>query len=638
MISGLSRGEFYMTLLTLRNISKSYGADLVLKDVSWQIEEGRRIGLLGSNGAGKTTLFRIITGELESDRGEVVRSKHLKWAFLRQEYQLEDDLTLFDEMLKPFSQLLDLHDKLRDLEQEMSSSQDPKRLLEQYGKLQLEYESRGGYSYENHIETVLQGLGFSKDDFGKSINVLSGGEKNRAALASVLLSEPNLLLLDEPTNHLDIEGTEWLEEYLSDFPGTVVVVSHDRYFLDRVIQEVVELEEHEITRYVGNFSSYVEQKAQRLERSQKEYDAQQEHILRTEDFIRRNIEGQKTKQAQSRRKALEKLERLEKPKVKPKKMKISFSPTKRTPRALVWTEKVSKSFDGKSLFDEADFSIERYDRVGLIGPNGCGKTTFLKILMGDQKPTSGEVNFGSNLDVGYYDQEHEGLDMDNSVLDEVWKANTRMLLSEMRSYLARFLFRGDDVFRKVKSFSGGEQSRVVLAKLILSKPNFLILDEPTNHLDIASREVLENALTEFSGTILVVSHDRFFLNKMVNRIYAFENGSLKEHLGSYSYYEEKKREQREKEREILVHRKLEKKKQVKTKKSKPKIKKRNLFQIEKDISEVEQKIEEIDYLVATEEVYTDWQRLLELNREKDELSRRLEKLYAEWEDSSERRV
>jgi ATP-binding cassette subfamily F protein 3 len=627
-----------MTLLTLKNISKSYGVDLVLKDISWQIEEGRRIGLLGSNGAGKTTLFRIITGELESDRGEVTRSKHLRWAFLRQEYQLEDDLTLFDEMLKPFSELLDLHDRLRDLEQEMSSTQDPKRLLEQYGKLQLEYESRGGYSYENHIEIVLQGLGFNREDFGKSINVLSGGEKNRAALASVLLSEPNLLLLDEPTNHLDIEGTEWLEEYLSEFPGTVVVVSHDRYFLDRVIQEVVELEDHQITRYVGNFSSYVEQKAQRLERSQKEYEAQQEHILRTEDFIRRNIEGQKTKQAQSRRKALERLERLEKPKVKPKKMKISFSPTKRTPRALVWTERVGKSFNGKGLFDNADFSIERYDRVGLIGPNGCGKTTFLKILMGEQKPTSGEVNVGSNLDVGYYDQEHEGLDLENSVLDEVWKVNTRLLLAEMRNYLARFLFRGDDVFRKVKSFSGGEQSRVVLAKLILSKPNFLILDEPTNHLDIASREVLENALTEFSGTILVVSHDRYFLNKMVSRIYAFENGSLEEYLGNYSYYEEKKREQKEKERKVLEHRKLEKKKRIKARKSKPKIKKRSLFQIEKDISEVEQKIEEIDYLVATEEVYTDWQRLLELNREKEELSRRSEKLYAEWENSSEKKV
>jgi ATP-binding cassette subfamily F protein 3 len=636
--SGLSRGDYNMTLLNLRNISKSYGADLVLKDISWQIEERRRIGLLGPNGAGKTTLFRIITGELESDRGEVTRSKHLRWAFLRQEYQLEDDLTLFDEMLKPFSELLDLHDRLRDLEQEMSSAEDPKRLLERYGKLQLEYENRGGYSYENKIETVLQGLGFHKEDFNKSINVLSGGEKNRAALASVLLSEPNLLLLDEPTNHLDIEGTEWLEEYLSEFPGTVVVVSHDRYFLNRVIQEVVELEDHQITRYVGNFSSYVEQKAQRLERDLKEYEAQQEHILRIEDFIRRNIAGQKTKQAQSRRKALEKLERLEKPKVKSKKMKISFSPTKRTPRALVWTEKVGKSFDGKGLFDNADFSIERYDRVGLIGPNGCGKTTFVKILMGDEKPTSGEVNVGSNLDVGYYDQEHEGLDLENSVLDEVWKANPRLLLAEMRSYLARFLFRGDDVFRKVKSFSGGEQSRVVLAKLILSKPNFLILDEPTNHLDIASREVLENALTEFGGTILVVSHDRYFLNKMVSRIYAFENGNLEEYLGNYSYYEEKKREQREKEREILEHRKLEKKKQVKAKKNKPKIKKKSLFQIEKDISEAEQKIEEIEYLVATEEVYTDWQKLLELNREKEELSGRLEKLYAEWEDSSEKKV
>jgi ATP-binding cassette subfamily F protein 3 len=625
-----------MTLLNLRNISKSYGADLVLNGVTWQIEEGRKTGLLGSNGAGKTTLFGIITGELEPDRGEVSRSKHLRIGFLRQEYQLEDDLTLFDEMLKPFSELLSLHDDLRKLEQEMSSAPDPNKLLDAYGKLQLEYENRGGYNYENRIETVLQGLGFGKRDFDKPINILSGGEKNRAALASVLLSDPNLLLLDEPTNHLDIEGTEWLEQYLSEFEGTVVIVSHDRYFLNRVIQEVVELENHSTTRYVGNFSSYVEQKAQRLEKALKEYDAQQEQIFRTEDFIRKNIAGQKTKQAQSRRKALEKLERLEKPKTRTRKMKLSFAPTQRTSRALVWAENVGKRFDSNQLFENANFAIERDDRVGLIGPNGCGKTTFLKIILGDEPPTSGEVKVGANVDVGYYDQEHSGLNLESSLLDEVWQVNPRMLLGEMRSFLARFLFREEDVFREVKSFSGGEQSRVVLAKLILSKPNFLILDEPTNHLDIASREVLEQALAEFAGTLLVVSHDRYFLNKVVNRIYAFEDGKLKEYLGSYSYYEEKKREQKEKEQKRLKTSRQQKEK-VRAKKAQRKPKKRNLFEIEKEISQAEQKIEEIDYLVATEEVYTDWQRLLELNKEKEELSQRLERLYAEWEDSSRTR-
>jgi ATP-binding cassette subfamily F protein 3 len=625
-----------MTLVSLKSVSKSYGADLVLDDIYWQIEEGRKIGLLGSNGAGKTTLFRTIAGELHPDRGEVIRTRKLRLAFLRQEYQLEDDLTLFGEMLKPFSELLKLHDELGSLEKEMSSPKDPGRLLERYGKLQLEYENSGGYGYENKIETILYGLGFRKEDFDKNINVLSGGEKNRAALASVLLSEPNLLLLDEPTNHLDIEGTEWLEQYLAEFPGTVVLVSHDRYFLDRVIREVAELEDNKITRYMGNFSSYVIQKAQRLEKGLKEYEAQQEYIRRTGDFISRNIAGQKTKQAQSRRKTLEKLERLEKPKTKSKKMKISFSPTKRTSRALVWTESLGKSFNGRVLFENVDFSVERYDRVGLIGPNGCGKTTFLKILMGQEAAASGVVNVGSNLDVGYYDQEHEGLDMENSVAEEVWEANPRMLLADLRSFLAKFLFTGEDVFRKVKSFSGGEQSRVVLAKLILSKPNFLILDEPTNHLDISSREVLESALAEFGGTLLVVSHDRYFLNKIVSRIYAFENGSLKEYLGNYSRYEEKKKEQRDKEKKELETARQEKKRQTAPKKTKAEVKKRNLFQIEKEITELEQKVEEIDYLVATEEVYTDWQKLLELNTEKEELSRRLEDLYAEWEDSSGR--
>jgi len=413
----------------------------------------------------------------------------------------------------------------------------------------------------------------------------------------------------------------------------VILVSHDRYFLDRVIHEVIELEDHRIERYAGNFSAYLNQKAEKLEKEVKEFKAQQEHILRTEDFVRRNIAGQKTKQAQSRRKALEKLERLEKPSTKAKKVKISFSPTRRGSRALMWTEDLSKEFEGKALFENVDFSIERYDRVGLIGPNGCGKTTFLKILLGTENPTSGEVNVGSNLDVGYYDQEHAGLDLESSVLDEVWKVSPRLLPADLRSFLAKFLFRGEDVFRKIKSFSGGEQSRVVLAKLILSQPNFLILDEPTNHLDIASREVLETALKEFGGTILVVSHDRYFLNGIVNRICAFENKTLKDCPGNYSDYEQKKHEQKEQKKSALELQKQEKKK-TPVKKPRPEVKKRSLDQIDMDISEAERRIEEIDFLISTREVYSDWQRLLELNQEKEELSRKLEALYAEWEDTA----
>jgi ATP-binding cassette subfamily F protein 3 len=624
-----------MTLVSLNNISKSYGSNLVLRDITWQIEEGRRIGLLGANGVGKTTLFKIISGELEIDKGSIVRSKNLKIGFLRQEYELEDDLTLFDEMLKPFSDLLKLHDELRRLEKEMSFGKSLDKLMKQYGERQLEYENRGGYTYENRIETVLYGLGFKKEDFDKNINMLSGGEKNRAALASVLLSEPNLLLLDEPTNHLDIEGTEWLENYLGEFSGTVVIVSHDRYFLDRLIQEVAELEDHRIEKYAGNFSVYVVEKEKRKQKGLKEYGEQEEYILRTEDFIRRNIAGQKTRQAQSRRKALEKLERLERPKTKAKKVKISFTPAQRSSRGLVWTENLSKGFGEQVLLENVNFFLERYDRVGLIGPNGSGKTTFLKMFLGKEKSTSGEVKIGGNLDIGYYDQEHEGLDLESSVLDEVWKIKPQMLASELRSFLAKFLFFGEDVFRKIKTFSGGEQSRVVLAKLILSNPNFLILDEPTNHLDIASREVLENALSEFGGTILVVSHDRYFLNKVVNRIYAIENQTLKEYLGNYSYYEEKKKEEKEALEKSFKLKRQEKKGKERVKKTKPKIKKRSLHQIEKEISEIDQKIEEIDYLLSTEEVYTDWQKLLELNEERKMLSQRLDELLAEWERSAE---
>ena len=624
-----------MTLVSLNNITKSYGTNLVLKDISWQIEEGRKIGLLGSNGVGKTTLFRLITGELETDKGEVTRSRKLKIGFLPQECELRDDLTLFDEMLKPFSDLLKLHDQLRNLEKQMSSARNLDRLMKRYGELQIEYENSGGYTYENKIETVLYGLGFKKQDFDKSINILSGGEKNRAALTSVLLSEPNLLLLDEPTNHLDIEGTEWLENYLCEFPGTVVIVSHDRYFLDRVIQEVVQLENHRIEKYKGNFSAYLVEKEKRKEKARKEYKEQREYILRTEEFIRRNIAGQKTKQAQSRRKALEKLERLEKPKTRAKKVKISFTSTQRSSRGLVWTEDLAKRFGDFVLFENVSFFLERYDRVGLIGPNGSGKTTFLKMLMGKEKLTSGEVKIGANLDIGYYDQEHQGLDLESSVLDEVWKIRPQMVASDLRSFLAKFLFSGEDVFRRIKTFSGGEQSRVVLAKLILSKPNFLILDEPTNHLDIASRQVLEASLSEFGGTILVISHDRYFLNKVVNKIYAVENKTLREYLGNYSYYERKKKEEKDALQKSLELAKQQKKAKAKIKKAKPKIKKRSLHQIEKEISEIEQKIEEIDYLLSTEEVYTDWQKLLELNEERKMLSQRLDELVAEWERSAE---
>jgi ATP-binding cassette subfamily F protein 3 len=624
-----------MTLVGLNNISKSYGGNLVLNGITWAIEEGRRIGLLGANGVGKTTLFRIINGELEVDKGSITRSKNLKIGFLRQEYELEDDLTLFDEMLKPFSELLELHDELRRLEKDMSSGKNLDKMMKQYGERQMEYENKGGYTYENRIETVLYGLGFKKEDFDKNINILSGGEKNRAALASVLLSEPNLLLLDEPTNHLDIEGTEWLEKYLSEFPGTVIAVSHDRYFLDRVIQEVVELEARRIEKYIGNFSAYLIEKEKRKEKALKEFEEQREYVLRTEDFIRRNIAGQKTKQAQSRRRALEKLERLERPKTKAKKVKISFTPAQRSSRGLVWTENLSKKFGEQVLFENVNFLTERYDRVGLIGPNGSGKTTFLKMLLGKEKPTSGEVKIGSNLDIGYYDQEHQGLDIESSVIDEVWKLKPQMLASDLRSFLAKFLFFGEEVFRKIKTFSGGEQSRVVLAKLILSNPNFLILDEPTNHLDIASREVLESALSEFGGTILVVSHDRYFLNKVVNKIYAIENKTLKEYPGNYSYYEEMKKEEKEALQKSLESAKQERKVKAKIEKSKPKIKKRSLHQIEKEISEIDQKMEEIDYLISTEEVYTDWQKLLELNEERKMLSQRLDELLAEWERSAE---
>jgi ATP-binding cassette subfamily F protein 3 len=618
-----------MTLVSFNQVSKYFSGSLILKEISWQINKGEKIGLIGTNGVGKTTLFKLIIKELDLDSGEIFVSSKAKIGFLRQEYQLEDELTLFDEMLKPFFSLLKVHQQLQDFAEKLSQTHDEK-ILQKYGELQEEYEKAGGYTYEDKIKNVLSGLGFKEIDFQKKVNLLSGGEKNRAALAQVLLVEPNLLLLDEPTNHLDIAGTKWLEDYLKDYSGAVVVVSHDRYFLDQVVKEIVELENHQLGKYAGNYSFYQIEKEKRKEIALKEWESQQEFIERTQDFIARNIAGQKTRQAQSRRKMLKKLEKMERPQTKEKKIKLSFSSGPRSSRTIFETKEVSKKFGERILFEKVSLAMERGEKVGLIGPNGCGKTTFLKIILGDENPEGGEFFLGEKVQIAYFDQKLSGLSLENSVMDELWQIRPKMLASELRGYLAKFLFTGEDILRPVKSFSGGEQSRLALAKLMLSDHNFLILDEPTNHLDIASRIALENALAEYQGAILVVSHDRFFLNKVVNKLFAFENHFIREYLGNYSYYEEKKKEELEYLEKSVKTKKEKKKEKIRPA---PRGKKNKSIELEKEIALSENELEQIEKELEKEEVVANWQRLTELSQKKEKLEKKLEKLYQDWEES-----
>jgi len=621
-----------MTLVDLQNVTKSFGEEPIFKEVSWQINSGWKIGLIGSNGTGKTTLFRIVAGELSPDEGQIFRAKGLRTGFLRQEIQLASELTLFDELLKPFQDLLTTHRELMALEHAMAKFHEGlghrrlSEILHRYSALRETYERSGGYTYESEIKSVVFGLGFSEQDLSKKTSVLSGGQKNIAALAQVLLGKPDLLLLDEPTNHLDIEATRWLERFLKEFPGTAIVVSHDRYLLDRAIDSLVELEERRLHSYAGNYSAYLVQKQQRSAQQMKQYQIQQDEIRRAEEFIRRNIAGQKTKQAQSRRKSLEKMSQIAPPPSRRKRIRPLLQSSKREGRVALTCENVTKNYDGCALFLNLSLAVHRGERVALLGPNGSGKSTLLKIVAGRESPDGGTCRTGHNVQIGYYGQNLDDLDRSSCVLEEVWKARPNMLEPDLRGYLARFLFVGEDIFRLIKSLSGGEQSRVALAKLMLAEANLLLLDEPTNHLDIASRDALEKALCAFDGAILLVSHDRYFLDKIVNRILHLENGCLSEYLGNYSSYREKRvqeesRDRKEKRRKSAFPGKMLKRTGSST---------RKLASLEEDIAYLEKEMEDTDRLLQDPDLSTDWQALRTLHAQRQDLSDRLDELLTKW--------
>jgi len=540
-----------VSLVTLNHVTKYYDPVLILDDISWQISREDRIGLIGANGTGKTTLLEIIAGIQKDFIGKVSKARWVRIGYLSQEPNLDENSNLRDEMLKIFKAQHDLEAQMEAVAEQMGHPDaDTEALLEKYARLQEQHEAAGGYDYEYRINMVLGGLGFDSSYYDMPIEVFSGGEKSRAALAKLLLEEPDLLLLDEATNHLDIEAIEWLESFLNnDYKGTVVVVSHDRYFLDKVAKKIAELKDHRLTVYRGNYSAYLRTKEVETLTQERKYKQQQKLIAHNEEFIRRYMAGQRSKEAKGRQKLLDRMERIEKPKKEKTMAKLRFTPDIRGGDDILRLRDVSKSYGDKKVFENLTFDIYRKDVVGIIGPNGAGKTTLFRMILSEERPTSGEFWVGYNLSFGYYDQEHTGLNLNNTLIDEISERRPDWTPEKIRTFLGRFLFSGDDVFKRISELSGGEQSRIMLAKLLLQNANVLLLDEPTNHLDIPSREVLEKALQEYPATILVISHDRYFLDKLVNRVLVFENGTAHLHEGNYTQYEEEKLDKREYQQE-----------------------------------------------------------------------------------------
>ena len=623
-----------MTLIQLDHISKSYGAHAVLEHLSWQVEEGHHTGLIGPNGCGKTTLLRLILGEVQPDVGAIHRVKRIQIGYLEQEPTLTSGLTLLDETLRSFEDILGLHERLFDMEMEMATGETSDDFLRHYGELREQYERKGGYTIETRAQSVLFGLGFSDQDLAQSVDTLSGGEKSRVALAKLLVREPEVLLLDEPTNHLDLDATEWLERFLISYPGTVVIISHDRYLLDKIATEIVEIENHTLERYPGNYTAYVSEKARRIQSQKKSYEQQQAEFARTEEFIRRNIAGQKTKQAQSRRKMLARIERIERPR-RERTVKLQFSPRRKSGGHVLEVQNLTKGYHSTTLFKDLTFTLRRGERLGVVGPNGAGKTTLLRILRGEEESNAGTVVFGHHTDVGYYDQSHGGLNPDTTVLEEIWSVDPWAEEEQIRDFLGRFLFSGDAVLRRVESLSGGEQSRLFLAKLILQKVNLLILDEPTNHLDIPSRMALERALSDFEGAILVVSHDRYFLNAVVKRILHLRRGNGRLYEGDYAYFAWKWEQERSTqaqddgvsaEKQARKYQYIAKKRQE----SEEKRRERRFAEIETEIMGLEDNISQIDALLGSDDIASDWSRTHQLLQEREQLRKTVDKLYEEW--------
>jgi ATP-binding cassette subfamily F protein 3 len=621
-----------MPLINLQNVWMAYGAKPVLNGLSLKIEPGDRVGLVGRNGCGKTTLFHLITQRLTPDDGQIYRQGNLNIGYLSQDADLDDESTVLRSILEGFQHLLDLQTKLENAEERMASGETDDGLLRDYGQLRDRYESQGGYAVEAKAKAILFGLGFQEVDLDQTVKLLSGGQKNRLSLAQLLAKEPDLLLLDEPTNHLDLSGIEWLEGFLSSYGGAFLIVSHDRYFLDRAIRRIVDLESGLLESYSGSYAYYSEEKVRRQSQQQKAYDRQKAYIEKTEEYIRQNIAGQKTKQAKSRRKALEKIETVTRV-GKERHMNLAFGSDVRGGNMVLEMSQVTKAFPDRPLFQNLNLVLRRNERLGVVGPNGCGKSTLLNVIRGKIEPDDGTVKVGQNIQKGYYDQTRQDLDPNLTVLEEIWSVTPATLLGEMRNFLGAFLFSGDEIDQKIASLSGGEQSRLALAKLMRKPMNLLILDEPTNHLDISSRMVLENALERYNGTLIVVSHDRYFLNKVVNRILILEKDEWRIVEGNYeSLLQQRLRDQSVTDTE--EDEKLKRKSAYRASKQvgrAAKRKKRRMSELEDKISALEAEMNRIDDELQREDLHTDWEELKRLADSRQEAQKQIDTCFLEWE-------
>lgn len=669
-------------ILSCSNICKSFGENDILKQVSFHIEDHEKAAIVGINGAGKSTLLKVLIGKLNADDGVVTWAKGASIGYLAQHQDLEGAETIYDALLEVKKPVIQMEARIRSLELEMKSASgdELETKLSEYSRLNHEFEMADGYSYQSEITGVLKGLGFTEDEFSKPITALSGGQKTRVSLGKLLLTKPDILLLDEPTNHLDMESIAWLETYLRNYSGAVIIVAHDRYFLDRVVTKIIELDMGHCTVFSGNYSAYSDKKAMLRDAAIRAYLNQQQEIRYQEAVIAKlkSFNREKSiKRAESREKMLDKIERLEKPTQANDSMDIRLEPDVVSGNDVLTVTDLSKSFDTQTLFTNVDFEIKREERVAIIGNNGTGKTTLLKIINGIIPADSGQIRLGSKVHIGYYDQEHQVLHMDKTLFQEIQDTYPNMNNTQIRNTLAAFLFTGDDVFKLIRDLSGGERGRVSLAKLMLSDANFLLLDEPTNHLDITSKEILESALNRYTGTVLYVSHDRYFINRTATRILDLTDGSFINYIGNYDYYLEKKEDveaafaarqmaeagnnrtagangtQAQSVSAVsgvssassqapmtasaagsLADGKMDWKAQ---KEEQARLRKRQneLKKVEDKIHELETRDGEIDELLSQEDVYTDVSRLMELNKEKESIQKELEVLYEKWEELAE---
>ena len=630
-----------MPILSCSNLMKSYVVDTIFENISFNVEEGDKIGVIGLNGAGKTTLFNILSSELNKDSGEIYVQRDLKIGYLKQHVNITSDNTVFQECLEVFQYLIDMEENLRVLEQKISiegnkgDSNILNSLMDEYGSLSEEFSNLNGYGYKSEIKGILKGVGFSDDDMDKDVNILSGGQKSRLSLAKLLLTKPNLLLLDEPTNHLDIDAISWLERFLKEYRGATLIISHDRYFLDNIVNRIFHLENKNLTIYNTNYTKFMTQRKRDLDLLKKKYEDQQKEIKRQEEIITRfmNYGGSRyIKQAQSRQKLLDKMKVINK-QITSKKTRIRFEPKIKSGRDVLRVEEIKKSFGNFKLLNDINFNIYRGERVGLIGPNGIGKTTLFKIILGTLSRDDGNIVIGHHVVPGYFDQEMTKLNFDKTIIDEIWDENPSLDYFDIRTILSQFLFIGDDIFKEINDLSGGEKARVALIKLILSQANFLLMDEPTNHLDIDSKEVLEDALLDYEGTLFVISHDRYFLNRVTNKILELTEEGINEFLGNYDYYLEKKNEtfyeEDEENNKTKTQIKLERKKEKEII-AEERNRKKKISELEVKIAESEKELKNIDNELCKPEIYEDHEKIVELSRIREDIENNLNRLYEDW--------